>query len=161
AAGLASHRTRWVVEARTRKPHRTRHAAPPEDPRVRCGGVDSEVVPEGLPEAFQVLDGPAPQRRVIGKTQATLAGEPVGEFRQVGTADPLRPRGPQDFTGLHASIVRPLRLDPSPRDRSRRRLDDTCASVSADPAAAGTGSGAGEPPLARTPIPQPSRPRAR
>src|SRR5437763_16184591 len=98
-------------DERTRNPFGTRQAAPPEYPRVRCRGVDSEVVPEGLPEAFQVLDRPAPERRVIGKTQAALVREPVGEFRQVGTADPLRPRGPQDFTALHASIVRPLRPD--------------------------------------------------
>src|SRR5207302_3456520 len=37
---------------------------------------------------------------------------PTRRSSDLGTADPLRPRGPQDFTGLHTSIVRPLRLDP-------------------------------------------------
>src|SRR2546421_12106633 len=40
--------------------------------RVLGRGFDTEVIPKCLPEAFQVLDRPAPQSGVVRKGHATL-----------------------------------------------------------------------------------------
>ena len=103
ARGLAPQHVLRVVESRAREPLGPGHAAPAQHPGVRDRGLDVEVVPQGPPEALQVLDRPAPERAVVRKALATLTCEPLGEGRHVGAADPLRPRGPQEIAWLHAS----------------------------------------------------------
>ncbi len=89
-----------IIQQRAGEPLRAGHIAPAEDPLVRLGGLNSEIVPKRAPEAIQVIDRPLPQCRV-GIEAPAARRKPTKIMRQMRPLDALRARSPQQVAFLN------------------------------------------------------------
>jgi hypothetical protein len=92
--GLAAEQPLGVVEPRAREPHRAGHRGVGQHAVVRA--ADIEALPDRRPEAFDVLDRPAPQRVVVA---GAALGHEAGHVRPLAQ---LGGRLPQQRPLLHA-----------------------------------------------------------
>src|SRR5262249_8689220 len=76
-----------VVEARPLEPLRARHLARGEGRSGLAVGLNPEVVPDRAPESLDVLDRPAPQRRVAVELEPALLPQPAHVGRQARALD--------------------------------------------------------------------------
>ena len=83
AGPLVAQHVLRVVQPRAGEPLRARHRAAAQHPGGRRRRRDPEVIPDRLPEAFEIGHRPAPQVVVAVEVQAALAAEPAGERGQV------------------------------------------------------------------------------
>ena len=66
-----------VIHFRAGKPARARHGVALEHGGVRCGRLQLQIIPSGLPKSFNVSDRPAPHGLVIIKMQLAVFGQPL------------------------------------------------------------------------------------
>ena len=95
---LAPQHVLRVVQPGAGEPLGTGHGPAAEDRGRRRRGLDAAVVPDRLPEAVEIGHRPAPQRGVAVEVEPALAGEPPDERGDVGAADAVRSRRPQQVT---------------------------------------------------------------
>ncbi len=50
---------------------------------MRRGGNAAVIIPDGLPEAFEIGDGPVPQRVIVLELEAAFLREPADESRDM------------------------------------------------------------------------------
>ena len=84
-----------VVQLGAREPFGAGHLAAAEHALV--GRVDLEPVPEGRPEAIEILDRPAPERVVVGEPARPHEAGHLGRVR-------VR-RGPQKLSLRHGGVI--------------------------------------------------------
>jgi len=95
--GCAPPDMRDEIQARIRKPHRTRHVAARQHTRTRRRRFDCKEVPDRGPERLEIGDRPRTQTLVVAKNATTLVREPAHEPGQFGRFDALLGRRPQQI----------------------------------------------------------------
>ena len=111
---MAQHLLR-IVHLGTREPLRTGHGVARQHGGVGRGGLHIQVVPHALPKGVKLSDRPLPQGRIVVKTQAVGAGQPVlvePDLRNVGWGG--RVHAPKVISRLGLSAIGSNTMGPSP-----------------------------------------------
>ena len=104
AGPLAAQHVLRIVQPGSGEPVGAGHGPGAEDRRRPDRGLDAAVVPDRLPESVKVGHRPVPQRVIVGEVKPALPGEPPGERGDVGAADAVRSRRPQQVTFANLAL---------------------------------------------------------
>ncbi len=103
---MAKH-LRRIIEGGAGKPSGARHFARCEGGRRGRREANVEEVDDRLPECFEIVDRPAPERLVIGKAQVPLLREPIHVSLEMRRLLEFGVRLPEELTFRKSRHVEP------------------------------------------------------
>ncbi len=80
---LARENMARIVEPRPREPLRARHAPPPQHRVERRRRLNAKIIPDRVPERFQISDRPVPQGIVAFQAKSSMLFQPLHETQHM------------------------------------------------------------------------------